>query len=425
MNIYWCLGWCVYLALLPQWVWAWTKDYQTQYLLGDNDSRLTAKQHALSQIQLQAMQEAGTYIQGQTQLINEQLEERINQISAAIVKVEVLAERFELTANGQQKLLLSARANVDESILQERVRALQFDANKSRTLEKLAQDNQTMNQQLQQLEQQKLALENQLLRQKLSQLEQQPQLLSTPKPKATHNVVVPVQATMSEVQRGIVSAAEGHVISGSQSSVLMTLTQALQKTPVMIRLNAEQSMLKIQADWKLSLMPESPIAELCRRWTCVLAYAYKAPVNDALITPLHQQLFRPFSRVIHIEDKYVSHWQLLTLQAYPPHDLTAQDARLLENYRLMVRVNLGAEQLDLPLVQYDKSQGALVVAVQGAVTQPSMTAYNYQTREGYVMCALTNSTKQCANTDLTQFTWHTVSTLFAKGLKINTQIVKL
>lgn len=415
MNIYWCLGWCVYLALLPQWVWAWSKDYQTQYLLGDNDSRLTAKQHALSQIQLQAMQEAGTYIQGQTQLINEQLEERINQISAAIVKVEVLAERFELTANGQQKLLLSARANVDESILQERVRALQFDANKSRTLEKLAQDNQTMNQQLQQLEQQKLALENQLLRQKLSQLEQQPPV---PKPEVT-------QATMSEVQRGIVSAAERQVISGTQSSVLMTLTQALQKTPVMIRLNSEQPMLKIQADWKLSLMPESPIAELCRRWTCVLAYAYKAPVNDALITPLHQQLFRPFSRVVHIEDKYVSHWQLLTVQAYPPHDITAQEARLLENYRLMVRVNLGAEQLDLPLVQYDKSQGALVVAVQGAVTQPSMTAYNYQTREGDVMCALTHSNKQCANTDLSQFTWHTVSTRFAKELKIHTQIVRL
>jgi hypothetical protein len=65
-----------------------------------------------------------------------------------------------------------------------------------------------------------------------------------------------------------------------------------------------------------------------------------------------------------------------------------------------------------------KSQGALVVALQGAVNEPQMTAYNYQTREGYVMCALTNSTKQCANTDLTQFAWHAVSTLFAKGLKI-------
>jgi|GEM_PF-3024592 len=425
MNIYWCLGWCVYLALLPQWVWAWSKDYQTQYLLGDNDSRLTAKQHALSQIQLQAMQEAGTYIQGHTQLLNEQLEERINQISAAIVKVEVLAERFELTANGQQKLLLSARANVDESILQERVRALQFDANKSRTLEKLAQDNQTMNQQLQQLEQQKLALENQLLRQKLSRLEQQPQLLSVPKPEATRNVVVPVQATMSEVQRGIVSVAEGQVIAASQPSLLMTLSQALQKTPVVINVNAEQPIVKIQPDWKLSLSPESPIAELCRRWTCVLAYAYKAPFNDALTTPLHQQLFRPFSRLVHIDDKYISHWQLLTLQAYPPHNITEQDARLLENYRLMVRVSFGSERLELPLMYYDKNQGALVVALQGAVKQELMTSYNYQTREGYVMCALTHSNKQCANTDLSQFTWHAVATPFAAGVKINTQIVRL
>jgi hypothetical protein len=122
MNNYLRYGVYIGAMLLSMPSWAWVKDYQTEYLLGDNDSRLSAKQNALNQIQLQAMQEAGTYIQGQTQLLNEQLEERINQVSAAIVKLDVLSERFEFTAQGQQKLKLVARANVDESILQDRVR---------------------------------------------------------------------------------------------------------------------------------------------------------------------------------------------------------------------------------------------------------------------------------------------------------------
>ncbi|HQV80399.1 MAG TPA: hypothetical protein PLW69_05480, partial [Agitococcus sp.] len=402
--------------------WAWVKEYQTEYLLGDNDSRLNAKQNALNQIQLQAMQEAGTYIQGQTQLLNEQLEERISQVSAAIVKLDVLSERFEFTTQGQQKLRLVARANVDESILQDRVRTLQIEANKVRNTDKLAQDNQQMRQQLQQMEQQKLALENQLLRQKLSQLEQAPpQLLSVSKSEAIRPVVIPLQGTESSV--AMVLTQEGQQTPFNESSFLMGLTQALQKTPVAVRVNSEEPVVKIQPDWRLSLTPESPLNALCRRWTCVLGYAYKAPFNDALTTPLHQQLFRPFSRVVHIDDKYISHWQLLTLQAYPPNNLTPQETQLIENYRLMVRVNIATEQFNMPLITYDKTQGALVVALQGAVNEPQMTAYNYQTRQGYVMCALTNSAKQCANTDLTQFAWHVVNTPLGQGIKISTKIV--
>lgn len=420
MNNFLRYGLCFGAIWLSIPSWAWVKEYQTEYLLGDNDSRLNAKQNALNQIQLQAMQEAGTYIQGQTQLLNEQLEERISQVSAAIVKLDVLSERFEFTAQGQQKLKLVARANVDESILQDRVRTLQVEANKVRNADKLAQDNQQMRQKLQQMEQQKLALENQLLRQKLSRLEQQPQLLSVSKPEPMRSVVTPLQGAESSV--AVVLTQEGQQTPLNESYFLMNLTQALQKTPVALRVNSENPVVKVQPDWRLSLTPESPLAELCRRWTCVLGYAYKAPFNDALTTPLHQQLFRPFSRVVHIEDKYISHWQLLTLQAYPPKSVNAQDKQFIENYRLMVQVKIESERLNVPLITYDKEEGALVVALQGTVSEP-LIPYHYQTREGYVMCALTNSAKQCANTDLTQFEWHAVSTLFTKGVNISTKIV--
>lgn len=420
MNNFLRYGLCFGAIWLSIPSWAWVKEYQTEYLLGDNDSRLNAKQNALNQIQLQAMQEAGTYIQGQTQLLNEQLEERISQVSAAIVKLDVLSERFEFTAQGQQKLKLVARANVDESILQDRVRTLQVEANKVRNADKLAQDNQQMRQKLQQMEQQKLALENQLLRQKLSRLEQQPQLLSVSKPEPMRSVVTPLQGAESSV--AVVLTQEGQQTPLNESYFLMNLTQALQKTPVALRVNSENPVVKVQPDWRLSLTPESPLAELCRRWTCVLGYAYKAPFNDALTTPLHQQLFRPFSRVVHIDDKYISHWQLLTLQAYPPKSVNAQDKQFIENYRLMVQVKIESERLNVPLITYDKEEGALVVALQGTVSEP-LIPYHYQTREGYVMCALTNSAKQCANTDFEQFGWHAVSTLFTKGVNISTKIV--
>lgn len=422
MNKFLRYGLCFGAIWLSVPSWAWVKEYQTEYLLGDNDSRLVAKQNALNQIQLQAMQEAGTYIQGQTQLLNEQLEERISQVSAAIVKLDVVSERFEFTAQGQQKLKLVARANVDESILQDRVRTLQIEANKVRNADKLAQDNQQMRQQLQQMEQQKLALENQLLRQKLSQLEQAPpQRLSVSEPESMRTVVTPLQGTESSVAV-VLTQGEGRQTMINESSFLINLTQALQKTPVAVRVNSENPVVKIQPDWRLSLTPESPLSALCRRWTCVLGYAYKAPFNDALTTPLHQQLFRPFSRVVHIDDKYISHWQLLTLQAYPPKNISVQDKQLIENYRLMVQVKIESERLNVPLITYDKEEGALVVALQGAVSEP-LTSYHYQTREGYVMCALTNSAKQCANTDFEQFGWHAVSTLFTKGVNISTKIV--
>jgi hypothetical protein len=217
MNNYLRYGVYIGAMLLSMPSWAWVKDYQTEYLLGDNDSRLSAKQNALNQIQLQAMQEAGTYIQGQTQLLNEQLEERINQVSAAIVKLDVLSERFEFTAQGQQKLRLVARANVDESILQDRVRTLQIEANKVRNADKLAQDNQQMRQQLQQMEQQKLALENQLLRQKLSQVAQQtPQLLSTTKSEPMRVAAIQAQSTTVE-QNAMAFTQEGQQAEVNES----------------------------------------------------------------------------------------------------------------------------------------------------------------------------------------------------------------
>lgn len=356
------LGMSCYLLTCASSVWAWNKDYQTEYVLGDSDSRLTAKQQALKQIQLQAMQEAGTYIQGQTQLLNDKLDEKINQVSAAIVKLQVLTEHFELTATGQQKLRLMARANVDESVLQQRVQALQQETNQAKQQQPIL----TAIQQ----EQQKLMLDNQLLRRQLQVLSQQGQLPANISPTPTE-------------QKDL-------------SLWLMALQAQWQQTALTSKLltNADGTN-QIKIDWRLSLKADTPLAQLCQRWTCQLGYAYKANLDDAWVTPLHQQLFRPFSRIVHIDDKYISHWQILTVQAYPPQPLTEPELAFIQQYQVQVYKNIGQKILTIPLVKYDATQGALVIRMQGMVMSDNLITYDPQSRQGNLLCAV-KLPKQCS-----------------------------
>ena len=131
------------LLAMPQLTWAWTKDYSYEHKMGDNDSRNLAKEAAIEQIKLKAAQEAGTYIQGTTTLTNGQLEETITQIGASIVKVVVQSDKISVNDAGNQLLTITANATVDESIMQERIKALQEDANKAKLLQQLASENES------------------------------------------------------------------------------------------------------------------------------------------------------------------------------------------------------------------------------------------------------------------------------------------
>ncbi len=409
MNTSFRWGLCIWLCLLTQPASAWSKDYQTQYLLGDNDSRLSAKQNALAQIQLQAAQEAGTYIQGTTSLVNDQLEERINQVSAAIVAVAVISERFELSANGQQRLLLTARANVDESLLKQRVQAIQQQTNKAVELQKLAQDNGQMRQQLEQRQnqqpllsalqeqQQKLASDNQQLRQQLQVLAKQRLPQAAP-------------ANIANVQQP--SSVSDNTTSDAQSW-LSHLVMTWRQTPVQAKVVLQQPSsdgqfadVLVQLDWQLSLVPSSPLAELCQRWTCLLGYAYRAPFDDANLTPLHQKLFRPISRLAHIDDKYINHWQLLTVQAYPPAEEQQQVAQFFANNQLATRAALAGQSFELPFLHYDNEQGALVIRIKGAMMTTKTTTYDSALRTGEFICAMAYSHQPCLGDELSPFVLH-------------------
>jgi hypothetical protein len=143
------------LLALPQLTFAWTKDYSYEHKMGDNDSRNLAKEAAVEQIKLKAAQEAGTYIQGTTTLTNGQLEETITQIGASIVKVVVHGDKISVDETGHQLLTVTANATVDEAVMQERIKALQEDANKAKLLQQLTSENEKLRAEMTALAQQR------------------------------------------------------------------------------------------------------------------------------------------------------------------------------------------------------------------------------------------------------------------------------
>lgn len=133
---------CLCCCLSP--CWAWQKTYQQSYLLGDNDSRLSAKRILIQQLQIQAAQEAGTYIQAQSTLVNDQLNEKITATATALVKVNILQEQFNTETNGQQRLFLELEAHIDE---QEMLQLF----NKQQELQQLSQKIEQLEQKINQL----------------------------------------------------------------------------------------------------------------------------------------------------------------------------------------------------------------------------------------------------------------------------------
>ena len=263
-----------------------------------------------------------------------------------------------------------ARATVDESVLQERVKVLQQESSQVKQQQPILTAIQ--------IEQQKLMLDNQLLRRQLQALSQQRSL------------------------------TQEHNEQQDLSTWLMSLNGQWQQTTITTSLMSavdNQQNVKPLINWQLSLKADSPLAQLCQKWHCYLAYAYKDKMSDSGITPLHQQLFRPFSRMVHIDDKYISHWQILTIQAYPPEPLTDKEQTFLQSYQVKVLTTIGQKIVTVPLVHYDISQGALVIHTQGTVNHDSFMAYDPQSRQGNLMCGL-KLPKECRPLESKRYALH-------------------
>ena len=123
----------------------WSKQYATDYIMGDGDNRASARQAALEQIKLKASGEAGTYVQSTTTLReNGEMTENVQILSAAMVKVLASEEKLSVNRAGQAVLQIKATASLDETELVRRVEMLRQDKDKERKLKQLQSENEAL-----------------------------------------------------------------------------------------------------------------------------------------------------------------------------------------------------------------------------------------------------------------------------------------
>jgi hypothetical protein len=387
---------------------AWSHLYTTTYLMGDNDSRLTARQHAVERIQQQAAQESGSFIHGRSQLVNDTLDEQVTRESLAVVQVEVMYERFEMTASGQLQLSLQAKASVDDALLRQRVAALtppvpETSGQPAAVLPRaVAGELGSIREQQQRLEQ-----DNRLLREQLETLARRPARLEAAVAADRH--AAPAETGEPDWLQPLLASVQALPV---QAKIVTLATDA----------GSGLMTLGVRTAWHFSLAKDSPLDRLCRDWQCAVGYAYRDTIDDRDAPPLHQQLYRPISRPAKMEDKQLNHWRLLSLQATPRQPLSPEQQRAVQT-RLMksawfVQTRVADRDWRLPLLTWNDALGGLVISLQGTVDAADTPAYDSQTGQGRYLCTPAYKGGHCYDRLPAQFALQTVAVSHA-ALKQN------
>jgi hypothetical protein len=120
----------------------WNKVFTVEYLMGDADNRINARQAGLEQLKLKASSEVGTYIQSTTTLQESgDITESVQMIGASMVKLSEVSDKINLSPSGQMLLSITARASINEDELKRRVESLQQDKERARQLKILQIEN--------------------------------------------------------------------------------------------------------------------------------------------------------------------------------------------------------------------------------------------------------------------------------------------
>lgn len=123
----------------------WNKTYSVDYIMGDGDNRVSARQAALELIKLKASNEAGSYVESTATLHEDgKLSESIQVIGAAMVKLKLLNEAMSVNKSGQSVLSVTASAALDETELAKRISVLRQDKEKARQMKILQSENESL-----------------------------------------------------------------------------------------------------------------------------------------------------------------------------------------------------------------------------------------------------------------------------------------
>ncbi len=90
----------------------------SEYVLGDSDTRIDARNIALQNAKLMASESAGSYIQSHTTIINDDISKNsVIVASSAVMKTDIKSEDFEFTGDNRTKIILVAWVDIDKKSL--------------------------------------------------------------------------------------------------------------------------------------------------------------------------------------------------------------------------------------------------------------------------------------------------------------------
>lgn len=120
---------------------AWQSNITETFQLGDGDSRITAKAHAIELIRTKASSQAKSYIQTTTKIQNKEITESIKVITASLVEITNIKDRLIQDGSRNGSLQVSALVRVDDSQLEDRVKALVNDSHRQTLIARLHREN--------------------------------------------------------------------------------------------------------------------------------------------------------------------------------------------------------------------------------------------------------------------------------------------
>ena len=91
-------------------------------VLGDNDTRAQARRVCLLEAKRKLLEQAGTYIEAQTEVDRFAVtRDEVRTFASAILAVDVVEERYLVTAEGQFAVRMKVRADIDSDDIRQRL----------------------------------------------------------------------------------------------------------------------------------------------------------------------------------------------------------------------------------------------------------------------------------------------------------------
>lgn len=134
----------ILVSLYPPGIFANTCEVEAtgEYVMGDRDTKADARLIALEHAKLHAIEQIGTYLESEKVVNDNQLtKNEIRSYAAAIVKTIVLSEDIKLLQNKTTIFSLKIRANVDISMLENKIKEIKTDAKRNQQISSLQSEN--------------------------------------------------------------------------------------------------------------------------------------------------------------------------------------------------------------------------------------------------------------------------------------------